>query len=122
MRIAPARRLAPALLALALAPACATRQTVSFHCVPQDAVVYVDGRRLEEVPAELRLRAGEPHTIFFKGGRYRPQMVVLRSDEQDGEPRLSPADICSETVFVEMAPEVEMVVDPEDEGGAPAAP
>jgi hypothetical protein len=122
MRIGSLWRNARVLFVLVPALGCATRQTVSFHCVPQDAVVYVDGRRLDRVPAELTLTAGEAHTVFFKGSRYRPQMVVLESAEADGEPHLTPADICSETQFVEMAPEVEMSVDPEAPEDAPASP
>lgn len=94
---------------------CASTQTVDLRCVPNEVTVYVDGRELEETPESIELRRDEAHKIYFKGGPYEPQMVVLESSEQDGESRLEPADLCTETTFVKMRPEVEVHVDPEDE-------
>jgi hypothetical protein len=42
-------------------------------------------------------------------------MVVLESIEREGESRLEPAELCTETTFVKMRPEVEVRVDPADE-------
>jgi len=92
---------------------CATRLPVSLECVPKDVLVYVDGRLLEDVPKNVKLRTDEPHTIFLKGGRYQPQMVVFSSLQRDGEPALDPVDLCSRVAFVEMTPEVTIEVAPE---------
>ena len=96
---------------------CASPQRVSLACVPKDVVVFVDGRRVEGSPEALKLSKGEPHTVFLKGGRYQPQMVVFESREQDGKRVLDPVDLCSRVVFVEMQPEVKFEMDP---GAAPA--
>ena len=107
--------------ALAASPGCATTQTVDLHCVPNDVTVYVDGRELATTPESIELRRDEAHKIFFKGGPYEPQMVVLVSTEVDGESRLEPADLCTDTRFVKMRPEVEVHVDPADEPEPPAS-
>ncbi len=96
----------------AAALGCASKQRIALDCVPHEVTVYVDGRKLEKTPESIELRKDEAHTVFFKGGGYRPQMVVLRSEDVDGEPRLSPADVCTEAVFVETRPEVEIEVEP----------
>lgn len=94
---------------------CATTQTVDLQCVPNDVTVYVDGRELDGNPESIELRADRDHKVFFKGGPYEPQMVVLESTDHDGESRLEPAGLCTETTFVKMRPEVEVSVDPSDE-------
>jgi hypothetical protein len=86
--------------------------------VPRDVLVYVDGRLLERVPKTLKLASDESHTIFLKGGRFQPQMVVFESLQRDGEPVLDPVDLCSRVAFVEMQPEVTIEVEPD----APPAP
>jgi hypothetical protein len=108
------------LLAAAGAAAigCATSQRVSLECVPKDMLVYVDGRLLEDPPKTVKLANDEPHTIFVKGGRYQPQMVVFETRERDGKPVLEPIDLCSRVVFVEMQPEVRIEVEPD----SPRAP
>jgi hypothetical protein len=102
--------LAPAALAL---PACAARQRVSLECVPREVTVYVDGRALDETPAEIELRKDRPHTLFFKGGDYEPQMVVMVSEELEDGHRLTPPDVCTQTTFEPLTPKVQMEVDPE---------
>jgi hypothetical protein len=99
----------------AVASGCATTQTVDLQCVPDEVTVYVDGRELDGRPESIELRSDKDHKIFFKGGPYEPQMVVLESTGQDGESRLEPAGLCSETRFVKMRPELEVSVDPADE-------
>ena len=96
----------------AAALGCASKQRVALDCVPHDVRVYVDGRQLEKTPESIELRKDEAHTVFFKGGGYPPQMVVLRSEDVDGEARLLPADVCNEAVFVETRPEVQIEVEP----------
>jgi hypothetical protein len=107
-------RAAPGLAALVLAAGCASTQQVSLECVPSEVRVYVDGRELEGRRSELSLAVAEPHTLYFKGGSYRPQMVVLESREVDGERVLSNADLCQRLVFTEVSPEVRMRLDPDD--------
>ncbi len=104
-----------ALLGLVLGAGCASTQTVDLRCVPREVTVYVDGRELEDRPETIELRRDEAHKIFFKGGSYEPQLVVLESVETDGVQRLEPTDLCTETRFVKMQPEVEVHVDPADE-------
>jgi hypothetical protein len=108
------RRACPALLSLAWLAGCASTQTVSLECVPSEVVVYVDGRALDGRPQEISLGVDEAHTLYFKGGSYQPQMVVMESEEVDGDRRLSHPDPCREVVFTEMAPEVHFDVAPED--------
>jgi hypothetical protein len=102
------------ILVVAVAAAalgCASKQRVDLDCVPHEVSVYVDGRKLEKTPESIELRKDKPHTVFFKGGGYQPQMVVLRSEDVDGEKRLSPPEVCNEAVFVEMRPEVQIEVE-----------
>lgn len=104
---------AAGLFALVLAAGCASTQTVSLACVPSDVRVYVDGRELEGPPRELKLPVKEAHTLFFKGGNYRSQMVVLESLERDGKRVLSNGDLCSNLVFTPVSPEVKLELDRE---------
>ncbi|MBW1688599.1 MAG: hypothetical protein JRS35_26485 [Deltaproteobacteria bacterium] len=107
------RKISICVVAVAAAAlGCASKQRVALDCVPHDVTVYVDGRKLEKTPESIDLRADEAHTVFFKGGGYPPQMVVLRSEDVDGEARLLPADVCTEAVFVETRPEVQIKVEP----------
>ena len=96
----------------AAALGCASKQHIALDCVPHGVSVYIDGRLLEKTPESIELRNDKAHTVFFKGGGYQPQMVVLRSEDVDGEKHLSPADVCTETVFVETRPEVQIEVEP----------
>jgi hypothetical protein len=96
----------------AAALGCASKQHIALDCVPHEVSVYVDGRLLEKTPESIELRRDRAHTVFFKGGGYRPQMVVLRSEDVNGEKHLSPADVCTEAVFVETQPEVQIEVEP----------
>jgi hypothetical protein len=107
------RRALPLLAAIALAlSACAAKQHVSLECVPRDVTVYVDGRALEDRPDEIELRSDEPHTVFFKGGDYKPQMIVMESEETPDGHRLSPVDVCTHTTFEKLDPRVQMEIDP----------
>ncbi len=96
----------------AAALGCASKQRVALDCVPHDVSVYVDGRELAKTAEWIELRKDKAHTVFFKGGGYQPQMVVLRSEDVDGEARLLPAGVCTEAVFVETRPEVQIEVEP----------
>ncbi len=111
-----ARRAAVLPLLPLVALGCASTQKVSLECVPSEVRVYVDGRELEKHPDEIELRTDQPHTFYFKGGGYNPQMVVLVASEVEGEVKLTP-DLCSEVVFAEMRPDV--VVELEEEEPPP---
>jgi hypothetical protein len=112
------RCLSGSVLVLALGAAaavgCASKQRITLECVPHEVTVYVDGREVDAGTESLELREDRPHTLFFKGGGYEPRMLVLESREVDGERALSPHDVCSESVFVPMRPEVQM--EPVSEG------
>ena len=92
---------------------CAAKQRVSLECVPREVHVYVDGRSLDPGTESIDLRSDRAHTVFFKGGGYAPQMVVLESYESKNGARLSPAEVCSQTAFVPTSPQVEIQVAPE---------
>jgi len=97
--------------AAAVLPGCAAKQRVALDCVPHVVEVFVDGRKLEQTPEWIELRKDRPHTVYFKGGGYRPHMVVLSSEKVNGEPRLSPEGVCTEALFVETQPEVRFDVE-----------
>lgn len=98
---------------------CASKQRIALDCVPSEVTVYVDGRALSAQEKHVELRPDRAHTLYFKGGAYEPQMVVLETGEVEGEVRLSPADVCSQTRFVEMQPEIQMEIDSDVSGGPP---
>lgn len=98
----------------AAALGCASKQRVALDCVPHEVEVYVDGRKLDRGSESIDLRKDQAHTVFFKGGGYQPHMVVLDSEEVDGEKQLSPADVCTEAIFVETQPEVQIEVEQQD--------
>jgi hypothetical protein len=95
-----ARARAVCVLLAAAGVACAPKQTIPIDCVPDDVEIYVDGRMLSEVPDEIELRSDRAHTFFFKGPGYKPELVLLRSDWSDGEPRLEPAELCVRPVYI----------------------
>ncbi len=95
------------------AAGCASKQRFDLHCVPQQVTVYVDGRKLDEVPEALELRKDRPHTVYFKGGGFETQLVVLESREDGEEIVLQPADLCSQTTFVSMKTVLQLRVDEE---------
>jgi hypothetical protein len=83
--------------------------------VPRNVEVYVDGRLLEDAPKEIELSKDESHTLFFKGGGYQSQMILLESRERDGEDVLENADLCSRLKLIEMDPNVKIEADPDDD-------
>ncbi len=98
-------------IVICFAAGCASKQRLDLHCVPQEVTVYVDGRKLDGVPEALKLRKDRPHTVFFKGGGFESQMVVLESREDGEEIVLQPADLCSQTTFVSMKTVLQLQVD-----------
>lgn len=116
MRHAAAAVPAAGLAGLLLA--CATTQNVRIDCVPEDVVIYVDGRLLEEKPEQLQLDAERDHMLYFKGPGYVPELVVLRSERDDDGPRLSEDALCVQPRYVGTDRELELDVD----APPPAAP
>ena len=72
---------------------CAPTQRVALDVGPEPVVLFVDGTRLEAVPPELELKATRDHTLFFKRDGYHSQLIVIRTREHDGDPRLEPAEV-----------------------------
>ena len=80
-------------LALALAVACAPRQRIPLDLGPGAVELYVNGERAEAVPQEVELRIDRDHKIFVKRPGYVPQLVVLETQEVDGEVALEPPQV-----------------------------
>ena len=95
----------------ALLVGCAPKQTIPLDCVPKNVTLFVDKRRLEEIPDKLLLRADEPPVLYFKEGGYRPAQVILDTEDTDRGPRLTPADICVEVQFVEVRRKLDLEVE-----------
>ncbi len=111
MEIADVRIVLGLGIAICFAMGCASKQRLELHCVPQEVTVYVDGRKLEGVPEALELRKDRPHTVYFKGGGFETQLVVLESREDGEEIVLQPADLCSQVTFVSMKTVLQLQVD-----------
>jgi len=90
---------------------CAPRQKIPLDCVPREVDVYVDGERLDEIPAELTLRSDQPHTVFVKGPGIEPELVVLEHEEVDGRWLLSPPTLCVQPRLLEVRRELEIEID-----------
>jgi hypothetical protein len=93
---------------------CAAKQKIPIDCVPETVTVYVDGEKLDRVPAEIKLRSDRHHVLLFKGEGYRPEMIVLETSEKEGRPRLSPDALCVEPVFLGMERRLELEVEKEE--------
>lgn len=90
---APIRAVFIAMLLVPAALACAPKQRIPLDVAPRPATLYLDGRPLESIPPEIELRADRAHVLFFKSDGYRPERVVLESNEVEGKARLSPAAV-----------------------------
>ena len=108
-----------AALVCAASVGCAAKQRIPLDCIPEGASLYLDGERLEAVPAELTLKANEPHTLFLKGEDMVPELVVLESAKVDGKARLSPESICLRPRAAAMRQELSVAIDPEASSEAP---
>jgi hypothetical protein len=103
------------LLLLFGAGACAHKQTVRLDSVPKEVTIYLDQEPLDGVHDAIHLRTDRPHTLFFKGGGYEPDMVVL-DVEGEGKPQtLSPRDVCAELHLVKRRRDLELEVEPQTE-------
>ena len=106
---------------LAATSGCAAKQKIAIGCVPEEVAIYVDGERLDELPDELDLRSDRPHTLFFKGEGYAPELVVLNSEEIDGKARLSPGEVCVKPRYLNVRRELEMAIEPDVAAEPPGA-
>lgn len=70
--------------------ACAPTQVVPLEVAPDEVDLYLDGERLEEIPASLKLKSNRNHTLFFKREGYLSQFILLRSSGKSGDEKLSP--------------------------------
>jgi hypothetical protein len=68
-------------------------QTIGLDVGPDPLVVFVDGKRLEEVPNVIELRANRDHTLFFQREGYLSQLVIVRTAEVAGEAQLEPQQV-----------------------------
>jgi hypothetical protein len=75
---------------------CASTQHIELVVGPDPVVLFVDGEALDVVPKTLELRANRDHTLFFQREGYRSQLVIVRTSEVDGEPRLTPEAVAIE--------------------------
>lgn len=99
------------IAAAAVLVACASKQKIALDCVPEEVTIYVDGTRLEKAPATLDLRSDRPHTLYFKGPDFAPELIVLNSEEVDGKVRLSPSEVCVKPRYVGVKRELKMEID-----------
>jgi len=105
-------RCALAIAAAAALVACAPKQKIPLDCVPEDVAIYVDGTRLEKVPSDVELRSDRPHTLYFKGPDFVPELIVLNSEEVDGKDRLSPSEVCVRPRYVRANRNLKVEIDP----------
>ena len=78
---------------LAGALGCAPKQRVPLDVTPAATAIYLDGKPLEGMPSELKLRSDQDHVLFFKSEGHASKMVVLESGQHEGKPRLLPAEV-----------------------------
>lgn len=94
-------------LAIALLVAgCAAKQRVDLACIPREVRIYVDGRQLEPGTQSVALGVDAAHKLYFTGGGFDPQLVVLERTEGEDGVVLTPRDVCSQTTFQPVRPEV----------------
>ena len=74
--------------------ACAPWQVVGVEAEPAPVVVFVDGSRVEAIPASgIRLRADRAHILHFEREGYRAEQVVIESVSGEAGPRLRPGQV-----------------------------
>jgi len=76
-----------------LALGCAPLQVVPLEVEPAPGSLHVDGQEVVPVPRTLELRADRDHKLYFKRDGYRPELIVLRSLEDESGPHLVPARV-----------------------------
>jgi hypothetical protein len=102
--------------------ACAPKQRIPLDaCVTEEVVVFVDGRLLEDAQGFVELRSDQPHKLYFKRPGEPPHLVVLEADlDEEGRPRLLPADPCRELLAVGLDRELTIEID--EDSAAPPRP
>lgn len=80
-------------LALLFGLGCAPVQVVPLSVEPTPGSLHVDGRAVSPVPDHVELRADRDHKLYFKRDGYRPELVILRSQDGEAGPRLEPARV-----------------------------
>ena len=96
---------------------CAAKQRVDLACIPRDVRIYVDGRQLRPGTEAVELGVSEAHKLYFTGGGFEPQLVVLDRVEGEDGPVLIPHDVCSKTTFQAVRPEVRFELEEEPPPG-----
>lgn len=81
------------LLGLVCLAGCTATQMVGLDVGPEPLVIFVDGKRLAQVPPEIELTAESDHTLFFQREGYVSQLIVLRTAEVAGKAYLEPAQV-----------------------------
>jgi hypothetical protein len=88
---------------IALSVACAPKQRVPLDCVPEEVTIYVDQEALEDRPESIELSTNRPHKIYLKGPGYEPRLIVLEpGEDENGEPTLSPEQVCVKLIRVDV--------------------
>jgi hypothetical protein len=64
---------------------------IGLSVSPEPVVLFVDGKRLDELPESVELTANKDHTLFLQREGYRSQLIIVRTAEREGgEDFLSP--------------------------------
>lgn len=108
------------VLIVALA-GCAPTQMIGLSVSPEPAVLFVDGKRLDELPESVELTANKDHTLFLQREGYRSQLIIVRTAErEDGEDFLSPERVeVSLKREATSAPGITVEIDEAEEERAP---
>ena len=108
------------VLSVALA-GCAPTQMIGLSVSPEPAVLFVDGKRLDELPESVELTANKDHTLFLQREGYRSQLIIVRTAErEDGEDFLSPERVeVSLKREATSAPGITVEIDEAEEERAP---
>ena len=105
------------LMALLLSFGCAPTQVIPIRAEPQPILIYLNGEKLEEPKSSLELKANRNHTLYFKRDGYKSELVILRTQEIDGEDALRPERVDLELeALVESRPGLQLEFEDEDEG------
>lgn len=108
------------LLTLAACATCAPHQRISITSAPGNATVFVDGETAGHSPLKVDLRSDRDHSVFLKRNGYRPELVILRSQNAEEKPRLDPEDVNVRLVPIEHGRDLDVEV--ESPGQAPIDP
>ncbi len=99
------------LLGAASCSTCAARQRVSIDSSPRDASVFIDGELAGTPPLDVDLRADRDHSVFLKRDGYRPELIILRTREEEKRHRLEPPEVRGRLVPLDRGRDLEVEVD-----------